>query len=119
MLIFLFARILAEGAIARSVTLSGGALFATSKLFKFTSNLTVKVILAILMGFRPTCCLLSESYLVTVLIASPALCQPELCFRSQLFAASKRGNDMLEYFKLFMNTDPERIPSRPLGYDQV
>ena len=42
--------ILAEGAIALSVTLSGGALFASSKLFQFLSSLIVKVILAIFMG---------------------------------------------------------------------
>ena len=49
-LIFLFARILAEGAIAPSVTLSGGALFASCKLFQFPSNLIVKVILGICIG---------------------------------------------------------------------
>jgi hypothetical protein len=36
--------ILAEGAIALSVTLCGGALFATRKLFKFPSSLVAKVI---------------------------------------------------------------------------
>ena len=41
--------ILAEGAIALSVTLSGGALFASWKLLQFLSSLTVKVILAIFM----------------------------------------------------------------------
>ena len=39
--------ILAEGARALSVTLSGGALFASWKLFQFPSSLIVKVILAI------------------------------------------------------------------------
>ena len=39
--------ILAEGAIALSVTLSGGALFASWKLLQFLSSLIVKVILAI------------------------------------------------------------------------
>ena len=39
--------ILAEGAIALSVTLSGGALFASWKLLQFPSSLIVKVILAI------------------------------------------------------------------------
>ena len=43
-------RILAEGAIALSVTLSGGALFASWKLLQFPSSLIVKVILAIFMG---------------------------------------------------------------------
>ena len=42
--------ILAEGAIALSVTHSGGALFASWKLFQFPSSLIVKVILAIFMG---------------------------------------------------------------------
>jgi hypothetical protein len=42
--------ILAEGAIALSVTLSGGALFASWKLFQFPSSLIVKVILAIFSG---------------------------------------------------------------------
>jgi len=42
--------ILAEGAIALSVTLSGGALFASWKLLQFPSSLIVKVILAIFMG---------------------------------------------------------------------
>jgi len=41
--------ILAEGAIALSVTLSGGALFASGKLLLLPSSLTVKVILAIFM----------------------------------------------------------------------
>ena len=41
--------ILAEGAIALSVTLSGGALFASGKLLQFPSSLIVKVILAIFM----------------------------------------------------------------------
>ena len=41
--------ILAEGAIALSVTLSGGALFANWKLLQFLSSLIVKVILAIFM----------------------------------------------------------------------
>ena len=41
--------ILAEGAIALPVTLSGGALFASWKLFQFPSSLAVKVILAIFM----------------------------------------------------------------------
>jgi hypothetical protein len=41
--------ILAEGAIALSVTLSGGALFASWKLLQFLSSLIVKVILAIFM----------------------------------------------------------------------
>ena len=43
------ARILAEGAIGPSVTLSGGALFANGKLFQFLSSLIVKVILVIFM----------------------------------------------------------------------
>ena len=43
-------RILAEGAIALSVTHSGGALFASWKLLQFPSSLIVKVILAIFMG---------------------------------------------------------------------
>ena len=42
--------ILAEGAIALSVRLSGGALFASWKLLQFPSSLIVKVILAIFMG---------------------------------------------------------------------
>ena len=42
--------ILAEGAIALSVTHSGGALFASWKLLQFPSSLIVKVILAIFMG---------------------------------------------------------------------
>ena len=42
-----FLSILAEGAIALSVTLSGGALFASWKLLQFPSSLIVKVILAI------------------------------------------------------------------------
>ena len=42
--------ILAEGAIALSVTLSGGALFASWKLLQFPSSLIVKVILAIFSG---------------------------------------------------------------------
>ena len=42
--------ILAEGAIALSVTLSGGALFASWKLLQFLSSLIVKVILAIFTG---------------------------------------------------------------------
>ena len=42
--------ILAEGAIALSVTLSGGVLFASWKLLQFPSSLIVKVILAIFMG---------------------------------------------------------------------
>ena len=42
--------ILAEGAIALSVTLSGGALFASRKLLQFPSSLIVKVILAIFRG---------------------------------------------------------------------
>ena len=41
--------ILAEGAIAVPVTLSGGVLFASWKLFQFLSSLIVKVILAIFM----------------------------------------------------------------------
>ena len=41
--------ILAEGAIALSVTLSGGALFASWKLLQFLSSLNVKFILAIFM----------------------------------------------------------------------
>ena len=41
--------------------------------------------------FGPTCCLLSESHLVTVLIASPAFCQPELCFCSQFSVAFEKG----------------------------
>ena len=49
-LTFLFTRILAEGAIALSVTLSGGALFASWKLLQFPSSLIVKFILAIFMG---------------------------------------------------------------------
>ena len=53
------------------MTLSGGALFATWNLFQFQSSVIVKVILANLSGFGPTCCLLSESHLVTVLVASP------------------------------------------------
>ena len=48
--LFLFMSILAEGAIALSVTLSGGALFASWKLLQFPSSLIVKVILAIFMG---------------------------------------------------------------------
>ena len=55
-LIFLFARILAEGAIALSVVLSGGVLIASWKLFQFPSSLIVKVILAIKSlegGFEP------------------------------------------------------------------
>ena len=47
---FMFWTILAEGAIALSVTLSGGALFASWKLLQFPSSLIVKVILAIFMG---------------------------------------------------------------------
>ena len=47
---FMFLIILAEGAIALSVTLSGGALFASWKLLQFPSSLIVKVILAIFMG---------------------------------------------------------------------
>jgi len=42
--------ILAEGAIALPVTLSGGVLFASWKLLQFPSSLIVKVILAIFMG---------------------------------------------------------------------
>ena len=42
--------ILAEKAIALSVTLSGGALFASWKLLQFPSSLIVKIILAIFMG---------------------------------------------------------------------
>ena len=42
-----FLTILAEGAIALSVTLSGGALFGSWKLLQFPSSLIVKVILAI------------------------------------------------------------------------
>ena len=42
--------ILAEGAIALSVTHSGGVLFASWKLLQFPSSLIVKVILAIFMG---------------------------------------------------------------------
>ena len=50
-----FPTILAEGAIALSVTLSGGALFASWKLLQFPSSLIVKVILAIFRrGFGPT-----------------------------------------------------------------
>lgn len=45
-----FYDILAEGAIALSVTLSGGALFASWKLLQFPSSLIVKVILAIFSG---------------------------------------------------------------------
>ena len=44
-----FTGILAEGAIALSVTLSGGALVANLKLFQVLSSLIVKVILAICM----------------------------------------------------------------------
>ena len=50
--------ILAEGAIALSVTLSGGALFASWKLLQFLSSLIVKVILAIFMraSAQQICC---------------------------------------------------------------
>ena len=46
--------ILAEGAIALPVTLSGGALFACRKLLQFLSCLFVKVILVFYAGFGPT-----------------------------------------------------------------
>ena len=57
--------ILAEGAIALSVTLSGGALFASWKLLQFPSSLIVKIILAIFMRasaqqiLQPSCALQS------------------------------------------------------------
>ena len=48
-----FPSILAEGAIALPVTLSGGALLACRKLLQFLSSLIVKVILVFLRGLRP------------------------------------------------------------------
>ena len=79
----LFAPILAEGAIALSVTLSGGALFASLKTTPIPVNFDRQGHSCNFYGgFGPTCCLLSESHFVPVLIASPAFCQPELFFRS-------------------------------------
>ena len=108
---------LRKGAIALSVTLSGGALFANWKLVQFSSSLTSRSFLQRLWGFGPTCCRLSESHLMTVHIASPAFGQPELCFRSQFFVAIGRKM-MCSGSSFFMNTDPERILSWPFGYDQ-
>ena len=48
--------ILAEGAVALPVTLSGGALFASWKLLQFPSSLIVKVILAIFMRASAQLC---------------------------------------------------------------
>ena len=90
MLLFLFARILAEGARALSVTLSGGALFCELKTIPIPVKFDRQGHLANLMGFRPNCCLLSEYFLLTVLVASPAFWQPDLCFRSQLADAIER-----------------------------
>jgi len=62
--------ILAEGAIALSVTLSGGALFASWKLFQFLSSLIVKVILAIFMwasAQRNFLCTVEENGIVAIL----------------------------------------------------
>ena len=50
--------ILAEGAIALSVTLSGDALFASWKLLQFPSSLTSRSFLQFLWGLRPNYCVI-------------------------------------------------------------
>ena len=67
--------ILAEGAVALPVTLSGGALFASWKLLQFPSSLIVKVILAIFMR------------------ASAQLCQDFLCICFSLLSDCCKARD--------------------------
>ena len=93
--------ILAEGAIALSVTLSEGALFASGKLLQFPSSLIVKVILAFFMGAS------AQQY--SNFVGRYGQCDMAIPTRPVT-------HELVGESKFSTHT---HIPSRPFGYDQV
>ena len=109
--------ILAEGAIALSVTLSGGALFASWELLQFPSSLIVKVILASFMRASAQQTLWRSGadrclhVYVYVYVHYLWVCLGGGDIANNLFVLGMRFVNRFGRLKF--------IPSRPFGYGQV